>query len=137
MTEFNTRAGTNDRVKRAIAAIRRGSPVVIVDEDVRESGGFLVFGAEHATTAMLAFVIRHTSGFVCVALPAHDCDRLDLPPMLHGRHGDGSDADYRVTVDLVGGGTGISQPTEHARLQLSLRRLPNPGTSLDRDMWSP
>ncbi|MCW2583834.1 MAG: 3,4-dihydroxy-2-butanone 4-phosphate synthase, partial [Klenkia sp.] len=52
------------------------------------------------------FVIRHTSGFVCVALEDDDCDRLLLPAMPGGDGGTGSP--YRVTVDLRGEGTGIS-----------------------------
>jgi len=80
-------------------AISTGRPVVVTDG--RE--GHLVFAAALATPSLLAFTVRHTSGFVRVALTAADCMRLDLPPM-HYR----GDPAQRVTVDLRGPGTGIS-----------------------------
>ncbi len=107
MRELGARwPSVRDSVERAVAAIRSGRPVVVVDAD-RQNEGDLIFAAEHATTELLAFVIRHTSGFVCVALPADDCNRLDLPPMSYAS-GDKYAAAYRVSVDLRGRGTGIS-----------------------------
>ncbi|MFE5699114.1 3,4-dihydroxy-2-butanone-4-phosphate synthase [Rhodococcus koreensis] len=107
MRELGARwPSVRDSVERAVAAIRSGRPVVVVDAD-RQNEGDLIFAAEHATTELLAFVIRHTSGFVCVALPADDCNRLGLPPMSYAS-GDKYAAAYRVSVDLRGRGTGIS-----------------------------
>ena len=71
------------------------------------------FAAEAATPELLAFTVRHTSGYVRVALPGTECDRLNLPPMCH-REGDGSSAADRVAVDWCGTGTGISA-TDRAR----------------------
>ncbi|GAA4613093.1 hypothetical protein GCM10023108_12200 [Saccharopolyspora hordei] len=87
------------RAESALSAVAAGEPVVLVD---RDGHGVLAFAAGHATTSLLAFTVRHTSGFVRVALRAETCDRLDLPPMY------GSDEIHRVTVDLDGHGTGIS-----------------------------
>lgn len=95
------RVTVQDGVRHALAAIAAGEAVVVVDDD--RDDGELVFAAEHATTELMAFTVRHTSGFVCVALQSEDCDRLRLPPMYH-RGGDR----YRVAVDLRGNGTGIS-----------------------------
>ncbi|MGY6655474.1 3,4-dihydroxy-2-butanone-4-phosphate synthase [Amycolatopsis sp. TRM77291] len=89
-----------DQVRDAIAAVAAGKAVVVVDDE-RDKGD-LVFAAECADPTLMAFMVRHTSGFVCVALDAADCERLDLPSMYH--HGDR----YRVTVDLRDTGTGIS-----------------------------
>lgn len=96
-----------DGVERAVAAIRSGHLVVVVDDADREYEGDLIFAAELATTETLAFVIRHTSGFVCVALPEETCNRLDLPMMCR-ESSDKFGTAYRVTVDLDGQGTGIS-----------------------------
>ena len=52
-------------------------------------------------------MVRHTSGFVCVALTASDCKRLDLPPMHHDND-DPYRTAYCVAVDLCDNGTGIS-----------------------------
>jgi 3,4-dihydroxy 2-butanone 4-phosphate synthase/GTP cyclohydrolase II len=64
----------------------------------------------------VAFTVRHTSGFLCVALPGDECDRLALPPM-HGEGGDPFQTAYRVTVDLRGTGTGISASARAATIQ--------------------
>src|SRR5262249_53988173 len=61
-----------------------------------------VFAADGATAALLAFMIRHTSGYVRVALPGSECERLNLPPMCHRSTG------LCVSVDVRGTGTGIS-----------------------------
>ncbi|WP_216892836.1 3,4-dihydroxy-2-butanone-4-phosphate synthase [Nocardia alni] len=94
-----------DNVERAVAAMKAGRVVVVVDTD--RNSGDLVFAAEYATTELLAFTIRHTSGFVCVALTEQDCSRLELPPVSHSV-GDTLGSAYRVSVDLRGNGTGIS-----------------------------
>jgi 3,4-dihydroxy 2-butanone 4-phosphate synthase/GTP cyclohydrolase II len=95
------------RVREALGAIAAGRPVVVVDDADREDEGDLIFAAACATPALVAFMVRHTSGFVCVALPGEECDRLALPPM-HHRNDDRFGTAYRVTVDLRGTGTGIS-----------------------------
>lgn len=96
-----------DRVSRAVTAIAAGRAVVVVDDEDREDEGDLIFAAECATPELMAFTVRHTSGYVCVALPGEECERLALPPM-HHRDGDRFGTAYRVTVDLAGTGTGIS-----------------------------
>jgi 3,4-dihydroxy 2-butanone 4-phosphate synthase / GTP cyclohydrolase II len=95
------------RVREALAAVASGQPVVVVDDADRENEGDLIFAASRATPQLVAFTVRHTSGFLCVALPGDGCDRLDLPPM-HHRSEDRFHTAYRVTVDLRGTGTGIS-----------------------------
>lgn len=97
----------DDRVRDALAAIAAGKPVVVVDDADREDEGDLVFAASHATPDLVAFTVRHTSGFVCVALLGNECDRLGLAPM-HRTDGDRFGTAYQVTVDWVGTGTGIS-----------------------------
>jgi 3,4-dihydroxy 2-butanone 4-phosphate synthase/GTP cyclohydrolase II len=96
-----------ERAREAIAAIAEGKPVVVVDDDGRENEGDLIFAASRATPQLMAFTVRHTSGFVCVALTGADCDRLALPPMSHHSQ-DRFGTAYRVPVDLRGTGTGIS-----------------------------
>ena len=83
------------------ARLALGDPVVVM----QSSGeGDLVFAAETATVEVVAFAVRHTAGFLRVALPTADCARLDLPPMVP--FGAGRDT---VTVDArLGVRTGIS-----------------------------
>ncbi|WP_216216424.1 bifunctional 3,4-dihydroxy-2-butanone-4-phosphate synthase/GTP cyclohydrolase II [Amycolatopsis aidingensis] len=92
----------------AIADIKAGRPVIVVDDEDRENEGDLIFAAEKATPELLAFMVRYTSGYVCVSLTGPDCDRLDLPPMYHANQDQRGTA-YTVTVDAAQGiTTGIS-----------------------------
>ncbi|CAM4345120.1 Riboflavin biosynthesis protein RibBA [Mycobacterium basiliense] len=91
---------TDVRVCRAIAAVAAGRPVVITGDT--ESDGYLVFAADVASPRLLTFTVRHTSGYVRVALPGSECARLDLPPMCP------KDSEHCVSVDFRGTGTGIS-----------------------------
>lgn len=99
---------TDVRVRRAIAAVAAGRPVVLTDDTAPDTDGHLVFAADGATPKLLAFTIRHTSGYVRVALPGDECDRLNLPPMCHTNGGTFGTAAHRVSVDYRGPGTGIS-----------------------------
>ncbi|HEY2832374.1 MAG TPA: bifunctional 3,4-dihydroxy-2-butanone-4-phosphate synthase/GTP cyclohydrolase II [Sporichthyaceae bacterium] len=97
-----------DTVERAVADIRAGKAVLVVDDEDRENEGDLVFAAAKATSDLLAFMIRHTSGVVCVPMPAPDLDRLDLPPMTTVNQ-DRKKTAYTVSVDARDGvSTGIS-----------------------------
>lgn len=86
---------------QALKALAAGDPVVLLDEERDE--GDLVYAAAHATTTITAFAIRHSSGFLGVALTAEACNTLRLPPVA-----DTTDCAQRVSADLAGSGTGIS-----------------------------
>ena len=99
--------GAAARVRAAVSAIAEGRPVIVTDDADRENEGDLIFAATHATTSLVAFMVRHTSGFICVALPESECTRLGLPAMCHENE-DRFRTAYCVTVDLQDIGTGIS-----------------------------
>jgi 3,4-dihydroxy 2-butanone 4-phosphate synthase/GTP cyclohydrolase II len=95
-------------VERALADIAAGKAVVVVDDEDRENEGDLIFAAQMATPELVSFMVRYTSGYICVALTEDDCDRLDLPPMYHS-NGDAFRTAFTVTVDAKAGvTTGIS-----------------------------
>jgi 3,4-dihydroxy 2-butanone 4-phosphate synthase/GTP cyclohydrolase II len=97
-----------DRIEDALADLARGKPVVVVDDEDRENEGDLVFPAQFATPKLVAFTVRHTSGYLCVALTGPDADRLGLPPMV-AQNEDPRQTAYTVTVDARQGiSTGIS-----------------------------
>ncbi|GIE82717.1 riboflavin biosynthesis protein RibBA [Actinoplanes philippinensis] len=97
-----------ENVERAIADIAAGKAVIVVDDEDRENEGDLIFAAEHATPELVAFMVRYTSGYICVPLPESEADRLDLPPMFHTNQ-DARGTAYAVTVDARHGvSTGIS-----------------------------
>ncbi len=96
------------RIDRAVSDVAAGRPVVVVDDEDRENEGDLIFAAEKATPELMSFMVRYTSGYICVPLTAEDCDRLDLPPMYH-RNQDRRGTAYTVSVDAAQGvSTGIS-----------------------------
>ena len=95
-------------IERAVADIAAGRAVIVVDDEDRENEGDLIFAAEHATPELVAFMVRYTSGYICVPLIAEEADRLDLPPMYHTNQ-DKRGTAYAVTVDAREGvTTGIS-----------------------------
>ncbi|WP_156756455.1 bifunctional 3,4-dihydroxy-2-butanone-4-phosphate synthase/GTP cyclohydrolase II [Actinokineospora pegani] len=111
-------------IDRALVDIAAGKAVVVVDDEDRENEGDLIFAAEKTTPELLAFMVRYTSGYVCVALTDTDCARLDLPPMFHTNQ-DARGTAYTVTVDAKEGiTTGISA---HDRA-LTIRKLADPGS---------
>ena len=70
-----------DDVDRAIKDIAAGRPVLVVDDENRENEGDIIFAASMATPELLAFMIRYTSGVICVPMREADLDRLQLPQM--------------------------------------------------------
>ncbi|HET6877237.1 MAG TPA: bifunctional 3,4-dihydroxy-2-butanone-4-phosphate synthase/GTP cyclohydrolase II [Jatrophihabitans sp.] len=111
-----------DTIERAIAEIKSGRPVVVIDDEDRENEGDLIFAAELATPELVADMVRYTSGYICVSLTEAEADRLDLPPMFHTNQ-DRRGTAYTVTVDAREGiSTGISA-TDRAR---TIRLLADP-----------
>jgi 3,4-dihydroxy 2-butanone 4-phosphate synthase/GTP cyclohydrolase II len=97
-----------DPVERAIADIAAGKAVVVVDDEGRENEGDIIFAAAKATPELMAFTIRHSSGVICVPMPGHMLDRLEIPLMTpHNR--DKLRTAYTISVDARDGvSTGIS-----------------------------
>jgi 3,4-dihydroxy 2-butanone 4-phosphate synthase/GTP cyclohydrolase II len=101
-------AGTGDvaAVSTAVAQLARSHPIVLVDE-AADGVAVLVHAAATITTEAMAFMVKHTSGLVHVALTESRCAQLRLPPMWP--FGDPSTPDYCITFDArEGTTTGIS-----------------------------
>jgi 3,4-dihydroxy-2-butanone 4-phosphate synthase len=97
-----------DSISDALAAIARGECVVVMDDRNRENEGDLVMAAEFATPQALAFIVRHTTGIVCVGLEGERVDALDLPPMV-ASSSDRHQTAFTVSVDYRHGTTtGVS-----------------------------
>ncbi|WP_250504032.1 3,4-dihydroxy-2-butanone-4-phosphate synthase [Caballeronia sp. AZ7_KS35] len=97
-----------DSVPAAIRAIERGEFVLVVDDEDRENEGDLIIAADAVTPETLAFMVRHTSGLICVSMPGRVLDRLRLPPMVQ-HNDDPFRTAFAVSVDLRQGvTTGIS-----------------------------
>lgn len=113
-----------DDVDRAIQDIKDGKLVIVVDDEDRENEGDFIFAAEKATPELVAFMVKYSSGYVCVGMTNEDCDRLGLPPMV-ARNQDVRNTAYTVTVDAAEGVTTGISATDRAH---TIRKLADPSS---------
>ncbi len=69
-------------VESALEDLREGKPIILTDNPERENEGDFIFPAEMITPEMMNFIIRHSSGIVCLALFENEIKKLDLPYMV-------------------------------------------------------
>lgn len=103
-----------DRVEDAIAAIAKGLPVVVVDDEDRENEGDLILAAATATPERIGFAVRHSSGLLCAPMSAARADALELPLMVR-ENADPLRTAYTVSVDASEGVTTGISATDRAR----------------------
>ncbi|WP_435279792.1 bifunctional 3,4-dihydroxy-2-butanone-4-phosphate synthase/GTP cyclohydrolase II [Streptomyces sp. 1222.5] len=117
-----------DEIKQAVSDIAAGRPVVVVDDANRENEGDLIIAAEAATTEWIAFMVRHTSGVLCTALPGEALDRLRLPPMVELNE-DPKCTAFSISVDLRDGVTTGISAADRGR---TIRALVNPQANAEQ-----
>ncbi len=121
-----------DHIEAAIEAIGRGEIVVVVDDEDRENEGDLIMAAEKITPEAMAFMIRHTSGVICMPMLGERLDDLRLPLMV-SENTEVQRTAFTVSVDAVEGTTtGISA----ADRATTVRTLVDP-TSVPTDLARP
>src|SRR5215475_9211109 len=104
-------------VEEILAELRAGRMVVIIDDEDRENEGDLIMAAERATPEAVAFMIRHTSGIICVPMEEDLLARLDLPQMVQVNSESHRTA-FTVSVDLrFGTTTGVSSSDRAATIR--------------------
>lgn len=107
-----------DPIGAAITDLAAGRPVIVVDDEDRENEGDLVVAASEATPEAIGFMVRHTSGVICVPMQGADLDRLKLPPMTQVNE-DPKGTAYTVSVDAAERvSTGISAADRSRTVQL-------------------
>ena len=111
-------------IERAVADIAAGRAVVVVDDANRENEGDLIFAAEMATPELVAFMIRYSSGYICVPMAGDDLDRLEIPMMV-SHNTEKMRTAYTVTVDAREGVTTGISAADRAR---TMRVLADPKT---------
>lgn len=96
-------------IEEAIADIKKGKVVVVVDDENRENEGDFIAAAEAVTPEMINFMATHGRGLICAPLTESRCEELDLYMMVQNNtvlhH-----TQFTVSIDLIGHGctTGIS-----------------------------
>ncbi len=98
--KFNT-------IEEAIADIKEGKMIVVVDDEDRENEGDLVMAAEKCTAESVNFMIRFGRGLVCAPLTTQRVSELELPLMVN-HNTDSHNTAFTVSVDCRGTTTGIS-----------------------------
>jgi 3,4-dihydroxy 2-butanone 4-phosphate synthase/GTP cyclohydrolase II len=111
-------------VHEILAELRAGRMVIVMDDEDRENEGDLIMAAEHATPEAVAFMIRHTSGIICVPMEERELARLELPQMVPVNSESHRTA-FTVSVDVRSGTTtGVSSVDRAA----TIHALANPAS---------
>jgi 3,4-dihydroxy 2-butanone 4-phosphate synthase/GTP cyclohydrolase II len=113
-------------VEAILEDMRAGRMVIILDDEDRENEGDLIMAAEHATPEMVAFMIRYTSGIICVPMDEDRLNRLDLPQMVP-HNSEGYRTAFTVSVDYrFGTTTGVSSSDRAATIRALADRSSTP-----------
>ncbi len=132
MSNNNTSNADNpirlDRIEDAIAAIRDGKIIIVVDDEDRENEGDMICAAEKTTPEMVNFMIKEARGLMCAPLTVDRCAELGLTMMV-GENTSVHTTPFTVSVDLLGNGctTGISASDRSKTIQA----LVDPATKPD------
>jgi len=95
-------------INEAMTALKAGKPVLVADAEDRENEGDAIIAAELASTEWMAWMVRHTTGFLCVPMEDARANELGLPLMTNN-NADPHGTNYTITVDATNRiSTGVS-----------------------------
>ena len=117
-----------DEIADALAAIRNGECVVVVDDEKRENEGDLICAAQFATPQQINFMATEARGLICLAMKGERLDELDLPLMVD-RNTDSNQTAFTVSIDAgpeFGVSTGISAEDRAKTIQVALNNQTKP-----------
>src|ERR1700758_5651068 len=121
-----------DPIEEVLDELRQGHLVIVTDDANRENEGDLILAAERATPELINFMIRYTSGVICVPMEGKDLDRLELP-LMTVRNTESMRTAYTISVDAKEGVTTGISAADRSR---TIRLLADPGTAA-QDMVRP
>lgn len=101
-------------IKEALDDFALGKFLIVTDDESRENEGDLIVLAEKVTPAQTAFMVRHTTGILCVAIDKATARRLELP-MMYESNQDVRKTAFTVSVDAAEGTTTGVSATERTR----------------------
>ncbi|MFM9073366.1 MAG: bifunctional 3,4-dihydroxy-2-butanone-4-phosphate synthase/GTP cyclohydrolase II [Cyanobium sp.] len=117
-----------DCIADALAAIRNGEAIVVVDDENRENEGDLICAAQFATPPQINFMAPEARGLICLAMEGGRLDDLDLPLMVD-QNTDSNQTAFTVSVDAGpehGVGTGISAEDRARTIQVAIHPQTRP-----------
>jgi 3,4-dihydroxy 2-butanone 4-phosphate synthase / GTP cyclohydrolase II len=121
-----------DPIDEVLDELRRGRIVIVTDDANRENEGDLILAAENATPELINFMIRYTSGVLCVPMEGQDLDRLELP-LMTVRNTESMRTAYAISVDAKEGVTTGISAADRSR---TIRLLSDPAT-MAKDLVRP
>lgn len=80
-------------IDQAIEHFKQNKFVIVMDDASRENEGDLICAAENVSTEQMAFLVRHSSGYVCAPMTNAIADKLDLPLLRTGMKFESNDDD--------------------------------------------
>jgi 3,4-dihydroxy 2-butanone 4-phosphate synthase/GTP cyclohydrolase II len=109
------------RVELAMADLRAGKPVIMVDDEDRENEGDIVYAAEHITAEAINFMAVHARGLICLSMTASQVERLGLP-MMATQNQSAYNTAFTVSIEAREGvSTGISAADRAHTIQVAIR----------------
>ncbi|MBW4597896.1 MAG: bifunctional 3,4-dihydroxy-2-butanone-4-phosphate synthase RibB/GTP cyclohydrolase II RibA [Brasilonema angustatum HA4187-MV1] len=129
MSQLNTTSNQTfefDSIDAALADLKAGHQIVVVDDENRENEGDLICAAQFATPDIINFMAVEARGLICLAMSGDRLDELDLPLMVSNIT-DTNQTAFTVSIDAgphLGVSTGISAEDRARTIQVAI----NPGT---------
>ena len=119
-------------IESAIADLRRGKMVIVVDDADRENEGDLIMAAQHVTPAAVNFMAKHGRGLICVPTTSERLQQLGIERMVR-QNRESFKTDFQVTVDAA---RGISSGISAADRAETIRIMAEP-TAVPEDLVQP
>ncbi|PSF36762.1 bifunctional 3,4-dihydroxy-2-butanone-4-phosphate synthase/GTP cyclohydrolase II [Aphanothece hegewaldii CCALA 016] len=117
-----------DSIDTALAEIKAGRSIVVVDDENRENEGDLICAAQFATPDIINFMAVHARGLICLAMTGERLDALDLPLMVT-KNTDSNQTAFTVSIDAsprLGVSTGISADDRAKTIQIAINPASRP-----------
>jgi 3,4-dihydroxy 2-butanone 4-phosphate synthase/GTP cyclohydrolase II len=113
-------------IEEAVDAVNRGELVIVVDDADRENEGDLIMAADRVTNEAMGFMVRHTSGVICMPMLGERLDELQLPLMVANNTEHHRTA-FTISVDArAGTTTGISAADRATTVHTLIERRTKP-----------
>ena len=128
MTSLANKKNTQlNNIADAIADVKEGKVIIVVDDENRENEGDFLAAAEKATPEMINFMAMHGRGLICAPLTENRCQELGLGMMVENNT-DPMETGFTVSVDLRGKGvtTGISAADRALTIQALIKKDTKP-----------
>ena len=117
-----------DSIESALADIKAGKAIVVVDDENRENEGDVICAAQFATPDMINFMAVEARGLICLAMTGERLDELDLPLMVT-KNTDSNQTAFTVSIDAakhLGVTTGISADDRAKTIQIAINPTTKP-----------